>query len=243
MTQEEIWKNHIKNITVDDIIKGYRNPAIFQKELVELIDQEYKNNSKIIEVGCELGVTSLLLSNKFNKSLLDLNPLAIELTKKAHIKLDKKANFIIADMFDMPFENNEFDVVFNAGVIEHFNEEERTNAFKEYSRILTNDGVMFIAFPNHYTFPYRFAYKIRKLLKKWPYPDEYKIFDLKNEINNSNLVLEERLVISKESLMNWLDFRPLRYKFFAPVKWLFQFIDIFYNFEGYLTVLKIRKKN
>ena len=67
MTQEEIWINHIKNTKVDDVIKEYNNPAIFQKELVELINQEYKNDSKIIEVGCELGVTSLLLSDHLKR--------------------------------------------------------------------------------------------------------------------------------------------------------------------------------
>ncbi len=160
--------------------------------------------------------------------------MAIELTKKAHEQLDKKADFIVADMFGMPFENNQFDIVFNAGVIEHFNQEERTKAFQEYARVLKDDGVMFIAFPNHYSFPYRLAYKIMKLLNKWPFPDEYKLYDLKDEIQSNNLVLEKRLILSKKSLMRWLGFAP-------PLKWLFQFIDIFYKYEGYLTVLKIRK--
>ena len=234
MTQEEIWINHIKNSTVDDVINAYNNPAIFQKELVELINHEYKIGSKIIEVGCEFGVTSLLLSKHFDRTLLDLNPLAIELTEQAHIKLNKKADFIVADMFYMPIENKHFDIVFNAGVIEHFNERERTKVFLEYARILKDGGVMFIAFPNHYSLPYRLAYKIRRLFKKWPYPDEFKIYDLINEIESANLFLEKRIVVSKKSLMRWLNFAK-------PLKWLFQFLDMFYEFEGYLTVLIIRK--
>lgn len=236
MTQEEIWINHIKNTTVEDVVREYNSPSIFQNELVSLINKEYKTNQKIIEVGCELGVTSLLLSYKFQKTLLDLNPLAIELTKKAHKKLEKKANFIVADMFNMPIKDNEFDIIFNAGVIEHFNQNERTSAFKEYSRIMKDEGMMFIAFPNHYSLPYRLAYKIRKLLKKWPYPDEYKLYDLSEEIKNSDLILEERILLSKDSLMGWLNFAP-------PLKYLMKIMDKFYNFEGYLTVLKIRKKN
>jgi len=236
MTQEEIWINHIKNTSVEDVINEYNNPAIFQKELVELINKEYSSNNKIIEVGCELGVTSLLLNDKFSKTLLDLNPLAIELTRKAHNKLDKKADFIVADMFKMPIEDKQFDIIFNAGVIEHFSEQERTRAFKEYSRIMKDGGVMFIAFPNHYSLPYRLAYSIRQLLNKWPYPDEYKMYDLKKEVSSADLVLEDRIVLSKGSLMRWLNFIP-------PLKWIFQIIDKFYNFEGYLTVLKIRKKN
>ena len=236
MTQEEIWINHIKNSSIYDVINEYENPAIFQKELIELINQKVQKNVKIIEVGCELGVTSLLLNDKFDKTLLDLNPLAIDLTKEAHLKLSKQANFIVADMFDMPFKDNEFNVVFNSGVIEHFNYEERKNAFMEYSRILKDDGIMIIAFPNHYSLPYRLAYIVRKLFNKWPYPNEYKLFDLKKEIIESNLVLEERLTLSKDSLFNWLNF-------FKPLKRSLEFIDKLYNFEGYLTVLVIGKNH
>lgn len=46
MIQDEIWINHIMNSTVDDVINRYNNPAIFQKELVELINQEYKTGFK-----------------------------------------------------------------------------------------------------------------------------------------------------------------------------------------------------
>ena len=236
MTQEEIREEHIKNTTVNDVMKEYSNPAIFQTELANLINNNFhKKNNNIIEVGCELGVTSMLLNDDFQKTLLDLNPLAIELTKKVHKQLNKDASFIIADMFKMPFDDKQFNIVFNAGVIEHFNQDERTNALKEYSRILKDDGIIYIAFPNHYSVPYRLAYKIRKLLNKWPYPDEYKIYDLKYEIENSNLYLEDRIILSKKSVMNWLSFIPL-------LKKIFEFLDIFYKFEGYLTVLKIRKK-
>ena len=236
MTQEEIWENHIKNTKVEDVINEYNNPAIFQKELVCLINENHSEpNLKIIEVGCELGVTSMLLSNSYNKTLLDLNPLAIELTQQAHNLLNKEANFIVGDMFNMPIEDKSYDILFNAGVIEHFNQEERLRAFKEYSRILKDNGTMYIAFPNHYSRPYRLAYIILKLLNKWSFPDEYKIYDLNYEIDNADLILEERIILSKKSIMIWLNFFP-------PLKWVFQVIDKFYKFEGYLTVLKIRKK-
>jgi len=235
MTQEAIWINHIKNISIEDVIKQYTYPSIFQDELATLINASLVENSKIIEVGCELGVTSMLLSEKFNKTLLDLNPAAIDLTKEAHAKLKKNADFFIANMFDMPFKDKQYDIVFNAGVIEHFNEEERKKALKEYKRILKDEGVMYIAFPNHYSAPYRISYKIRMLLNKWPYPEEFKIFDLINEIKSNDLILEKRMTLSKKSLMTWLDFAP-------PMKWFFQILDKSYNFEGYLTVLIIRKK-
>ena len=176
----------------------------------------------------------MLLSNKFNKTLLDLNQKVIKLTEQTHKFLNKDANFITADMFNMPLEDCSFDIVFNAGVIEHFSLEERISALHEYARVLKNDGIMYIAFPNHFSIPYKVAYIILRLFKKWPYPMEYQILNLKKEIKANNLNFNERIVLSKGSLFNWLYFSKILKNFFL-------FLDKFINFEGYLTVIKITK--
>lgn len=236
--QEKIWQKHIENFTVDNVIAEYTNPAIFQKQLKSLINNYSKVYKDIIEVGCEIGTTSFILDDSFNKTLLDLNPLAINLAKKAFGKCNNNAQFFIADMFNMPFKDETYDIVFNSGVIEHFAKKERSRALKEYSRILRNDGVIIIAFPNHFSVPYSLAYLVRNNLLfryRWPYPREYKIFDMKDEINSNNLILEKRVVISKESIYNW-------WNFFKPMKYVLKLLDKYIHFEGYLTVLIIRKK-
>jgi len=237
--QEKIWREYIKSFTVEDVIAEYEHPAIFQKKLKDLIDGFSNRYRDVIEVGCETGTTSFILDDSFNKTLIDLNSLAIELAKKAFRKMGRDATFVVADMFNMPFKEKSFDVVFNAGVIEHFNKQERIMALKEYSRILKDDGLMIIAFPNHHSFPYRSAYLVRNYLLlgyKWPYPKEYKIYDMKDEIAASNLILKKRLIISKDSIFNW-------WNFFEPMKKFLKIVNKFINFEGYLTVLIIHKKN
>jgi len=147
MTQEEIWEELSKKTSVDDLYNQYKNPATFQIELANLINNYYKEKMKIIEVGCEFGVSSMLLNNSFDKTLLDLNEIALNTSKKVFSLINENADFIKADMFNMPFEKESFDILFNAGVIEHFNKKERTDAFAEYSRILKKDG-MYINNPN-----------------------------------------------------------------------------------------------
>jgi len=236
--KEEIWKKMLKDSSVASVINRYNNPLIFQKELKGLINSYSKVYKDIIEVGCETGTTSFILDDQFNKTLLDLNPSAINLSKKAFRKMNSNAQFFIADMFNMPFKNETYDIVFNSGVIEHVDKKERVRALKEYSRILRNGGVIIIGFPNHFCIPYRLAYIVRNHLLfryKWPYPKEYKIYDMKDEISTSNLILERRIVISKQSIYNW-------WNFFKPVKWILKSLGRCINFEGYLTVLIIRKK-
>jgi ubiquinone/menaquinone biosynthesis C-methylase UbiE len=238
MNQEEIWINHIKHLTPSDVVNEYNNPAVFQKEFCNLIDSYAGTNKRIIEVGCETGVTSFLLSEKFDKSLLDLNPnaIAIALAEASASLLNKKANFYVGDMFKMEFQDETFDLVFNAGVIEHFIKEDRTLALREYARILKNGGAMIIAFPNHHCPPYRFAYLLLRLIGRWPYPTEYKLYNLIEEIKKAGLVLNSRQTLSRGTIFNWLGFA-------FPIKKLFLFFDRFFKYEGYLTVLVITKEN
>ena len=178
----------------------------------------------------------MMLKDTFDKILLDYNEDAIDLAKKSFRALGKNADFVVGDMFDMPFNDESFDIIFNAGVLEHFSLNDRSKAILEYCRVLKKGGVMYLAIPNHYSVPYRIAYIIRNLFGKWAYPKENKIYDFQREIESiSELRIEKRIVLSKSSVMKWLDFSLF-------LKKIFSILDKFINFEGYLTVIKIKKQ-
>jgi SAM-dependent methyltransferase len=166
--------------------------------------------------------------------VIDINERAISLVEAVAAQLNKKINAMVCDMFGMPFSDATFDLVFNAGVIEHFSMEERARALSEYARIMRDDGLMIIAFPNHHSPPYRFAYLMMRLLGVWRFPSEYSIYDLKDEAQRSGLSLNERLTLSRGTIFSWLNFLP-------PVKALFRILDHFFHYEGYLTVLILSK--
>lgn len=237
MEQQEYWQNLAKSVTVQEVIRAYHNPAAFQAELKVELDKLAIDFPRIVELGCEYGVTSLLLTDKFKKTLIDLNPVAIELAKGAAILLNKRAEFIVADMFKLSLPEKSFDLLFNAGVVEHFNKDEQSRFLAEYVRILADDGLMVLCYPNHYSAPYRIAYLIHQFVflgRFWPYPKEFKIFDMRKVLKKSGLTLLHRKTISKSSIFNWLNFIP-------PVKGLFVLLDRVFKFEGYLTVLYISK--
>lgn len=232
--QADIWDEHMNRIEVSDVLSAFRTPAQFQRELAALIDSRAGERRKIIEVGCETAVTTLLLSDVNERTAIDINQRAIGLVEAAAAQLNKKINVQVCDMFAMPFPDAEFDVVFNAGVIEHFSTEERARALSEYARIMKDDGLMIIAFPNHHCPPYRFAYLTMRFLGVWRFPSEYSIYDLKNEAQRCGLRVNERLTLSRGTIFNWLNFLP-------PVKALFRLLDKFFRYEGYLTVIILSK--
>lgn len=233
--QSEIWDDHMNRIEVADVLSAFRCPAQFQRELAALIESRAINGRrKIVEVGCETAVTTLLLADTNERTVIDINQRAISLVQAATAQLDKKVDALVCDMFGMPFRDGEFDIVFNAGVIEHFSVEERARALMEYSRIMKNDGLMIIAFPNHHCPPYRFAYLVMRLLGVWRFPSEYKIYDLGEEAQRCGLRVSERLTLSKGTIFSWLNFLP-------PAKALFRLLDKFFHYEGYLTVVILAK--
>jgi hypothetical protein len=96
---------------------------------------------------------------------------------------------------------------------------------------------MVLAFPNHYSFPYRSAYLLKKILLRgydWPWPHEYKLYDLKEETEAAKLKLIERQTIAKKTLLHF-------WKFFKPLQVYFYLTGFLFNYQGYLTVLILKK--
>ncbi len=237
MDQQSIWENRTLHWSVKDVQDMYKKPAVFQVELAELINQLLVGEQvKIMEIGCEAACTSFLIKNKgVEKTLLDYNKQIIALLEETYKTIGLSAVFSTADMYNMPFEDNSFDLVFNAGVVEHYEYEERVKLFKEYSRVVKPGGYMVIAIPNHHSFPYRLAYIIYNLTGKWMFPKELKIYDFKKEaatVKGLNQV--SRTVLSKASVMNWLNI-------IKPLKFIVSKLDMLFKFEGYLTVVILKK--
>lgn len=233
MIQKDIWAEMSNKTSMEEINYLYNNPQCFHLKLKDIIEKlpNIKNGSKIIEVWSQFWVNSFVLNNDLSKTLLDLDINAIDKAKSTFLNMWKTADFVVADMFNMPFEDESFDIVFNAWVLEHFLSDDIKNALIEYKRILKNDWFIIIAIPNHYSFVYRLAYLLSNFLNKWEYPEEYKIYDLKKEIIASWLTLIERNVVCKKNIFD----------FWWRFQFIFKFLDRIFNFQWYLTVLIIKK--
>lgn len=233
MEQKDIWTELSDKISIEEIGNSYKQPQCFHIKLKGIIENLLKDRrwNRIIEVGSQFWINSFVLDDNMSKTLLDLDSIAINKAKQVFFKMWKSAEFVVADMFSMPFENEKFDIVFNAWVLEHFSSDYIIKALMEYKRILKNNGFIVIAIPNHYSFVYRSAYLLLNIIKKWSYPKEYKIYDLRKEIVSSWLVLVERIVVCKENVFD----------FWWKFGFLFKFLDKIFNFQWYLTVLIIKK--
>ena len=240
--QKQAWIDYSKGISVEHIIKSYYNPTSFQAEFnIVLKELVQKNNlQSAIEIGCEAGISLMLLNPYLDRSaFLDYDHTILEKVEVATAKLYLKGTeCIVEDMFTMKSIADEtFDLSYNSGVIEHYTKEVRANAIKSYARITKKGGYVIVAYPNHHSLPYRLSYLIGRMLGKkiWPWPKEYKFYSLKDEMESAGLVYLSRTTMDRSTIFKqWV----CKYKI---TRSFFLFLDKFLHFEGYLTVCTSRK--
>lgn len=124
--QEEVWNGAFgkeytdrKMMSVDELDRLYiDNYGISETELnKEFLKEVVKKNSKILEVGCNIGNQLLLLQKMGYSDLwgIELQDRAVEIARRRTSGI----NIIKGSAFDIPYKNNFFDLIFTSGVLIH----------------------------------------------------------------------------------------------------------------------------
>ena len=152
-----------------------------------LIDSYTNSETKILDVGCGHGD---FLKPVYSKTIhsYGLDPDEKALAKNTFIK-----NKIVGTVEKMPFENNFFDLVVSAWVLEHLSSPQK--AFQEIFRVLKPGGKVIFLTPNVWNYnvwiirliPEKFHdFLTRKLYDRQEhdtYPKQYKINSVKKIAN------------------------------------------------------------
>ena len=153
----DIWREQ-KYIT-DYVMRWYDYLGRLSKSLLP-------EKKKVLEVGSGAGGGIALFARAGHDAYgIDLSDVAVEKSKKAY----PGVSFSKADLFDMRFAGNSFDVVFNSGVIEHFKYPENIRAIKAMERVLKPGGLLIVSVPNSLCLWYRALKKILIATNRWPY--------------------------------------------------------------------------
>ena len=121
---DEYWKKHINKKLEDDIwIRNYR--------------EYFSGESKCLDLGCGIGqYTKELMSYGYEVTSADISNISLEKVKEFNdniVKVDMKE--------ELPFSENEFDLVFANLSIHYFSDEDTKKLMLEIKRILKEEGL------------------------------------------------------------------------------------------------------
>jgi len=122
------------NTTPEETDEIYRNTyGVSRTELNnEFLRDVINKDSKILEVGCNIGI-QLRLLQKMNYTTLwgiELQQYAAEIARRQ----TKEINIVKGSGFDIPFKDNYFDLVFTSGVLIHISPQDIKKILNEMYR-------------------------------------------------------------------------------------------------------------
>ena len=132
------WKEKILNTNNPKTQREF----FFQKyyDAFKAIGQGKK---KILEVGCGRGTIGLYFAQDGKDvTLTDIESKAVSLARENSMKLNVETNVRKADVLNLPFSKNSFDLVCSVGLIEHLDGGNYQRCLEECFRILTEGGIL-----------------------------------------------------------------------------------------------------
>ncbi|MEI2439430.1 methyltransferase domain-containing protein [Priestia megaterium] len=240
MFQKEIW----------DTLWGQQKFSDWD-ESAELVYSVLKKEigdfkeKRILEAGSGTGRISLALAKEGAKvTLMDFSETALLQSEQRFKQVGLHAEFILADIFNMEsIPDNTYDVVWNAGVIEHFDYEQQLKALDEMNRVLKPNGILITLNPNAKCLPYQLGKWFMESTEQWPYGQELPIFSLEGVCKEVGMTFIREYSVGLEQSLNFLSQIPnSNFIKNAFEKWSNSLNEQYKeNMEGYLKVTICKK--
>ena len=118
--------------------------------------EHLRDGMRVLDVGCGPGSITAGIARRIGRGRVtgvDLSETQIQLAKQRLVQQGiSNANFRMANAYELPFDDAQFDAVFSHALIEHLGEPER--AIGEFLRVLKPGAVMGVATPDWSGFLY-----------------------------------------------------------------------------------------
>lgn len=138
-----------EGIFSEKYFKSSGNVENEKRKLITGILNKSAKKGVFLEIGCHLGIYSLLNSKKDRMPIgLDYVFEGLQLGKKHSGSSKKNVHFVQADAVCLPFKEREVDVIFNIDFIEHIIHEKQSEVVREMARTLKRGGLVLTYTPN-----------------------------------------------------------------------------------------------
>ena len=198
---EQYWDHYWKSKNIVSRIVDFMRTHYFSKIPIYRIGN--LKNKVILEAGCGSSETLVKMAGKAKKVVgIDISPNSIRMSKKnfeMHKTPKNKYSLVLGDITKMKFKDNTFDVVFNAGVIEHFDDDKINNKpVEEMIRVTKKGGKVVILVPSVYSlfYVYYLISRIPGLNKMFPGEVSHRFYSfkiMKGQLDELNVKYNVRL--------------------------------------------------
>ena len=169
---DQLWK-HQHSDTKDDVLLAREKMSRRWALIVKHVEDTFGSFEGLtaVELGSGRGDLSVLLARRgVRVTLLDASDKALEQARLRFDRLGIDAEFIKGDMLGVLDDvRGHFDLSFSSGVIEHFEDEDRTRVIQAHHEVLVPGGLCAISVPNAWCIPYRARKWYQEFRGWWPY--------------------------------------------------------------------------
>ncbi len=137
-------KPDLTALLYETIASIYRR-AVIRPNLERALRRAFPPGARLLHAGCGSGQVDENLHAEFRITAADISPEALSLYSRNNpgaCRLDH------ADIFALPYPDDEFDGVYNLGVVEHFPHNEIVRMLQEFRRVLKPGGKIAIFWPH-----------------------------------------------------------------------------------------------
>jgi len=175
----------------EDIARwDYLSQVIFNE--MRSIAGDFKSK-KIAELGSGSGRISKRMSKDGGQvTLVDLQKDVLCRSKKQFLDNKVSGNFIAGDLSNIPIKEGEFDIAWNAGVLEHFAGDQLKAAVREMARICKAGGLVITMNPYRGSILHNIGTRFLMKRSVYPFADEQPIRTLKDISSELGLELKKR---------------------------------------------------
>lgn len=164
---------------------------------------------KTLECGSGTGKISALIARDGGAAhLLDYAPRALELSKQFFAAQKLRGSFTEASIFSIPFSDGSFDIVWNAGVLEHFPFEQQCAAMREMKRVCADGGLVMAINPFSRGYIYRLGKWFAERQGRWPYGDEFPMPTIRPLADAAGMTIVNEYSFGFHLQLNFLQYVP-----------------------------------
>ncbi len=139
-----------QNIDLDYFNKIKERRYKLEPFIRTIVQFEKWRGKKVLEVGCGIGIDGMEFAKiGANYIGIDISEKSLKLAKTYFNLSNQRANLLLADAENLPFQDNTFDLVYSWGVLHHTPDIQK--AIEEIYRVLKPNGRIIIMLYNKYS--------------------------------------------------------------------------------------------